>query len=198
MAGDSAIAGMIIDIDDPGGGGIRLVEELTAESRRARTAVVVVTRQTGRTFVQAMIQRGIAGYLLKPLTSASGLARLAHTLVRLAEHHKERRHIRVRPDPDELARVSFRLPGAKMLLSGKVLDISLGGMAAELLGPSAADRLAPGMRIPSMRIALSPREIVASGIVVSARGRTVAVRWDNLPAPERGALGRYIYKRMAA
>ena len=87
----------------------------------------------------------------------------------------------MRPDPGEMVRVSFRIPGGSALVTGLVVDISLGGMAVELLNPPPGGPPGPGARIPAMSIALPGRELTPPGTVVTAQGRTAgaALRVDN-------------------
>ena len=79
-----------------------------------------------------------------------------------------------------------------------MLDISLGGMAIELLNPPSGGPPAPGVKIPQLLIALTGHELSPSGAVVTAQGRTVAVRFDSLESADRTALERYLFKRISA
>jgi c-di-GMP-binding flagellar brake protein YcgR len=97
-----------------------------------------------------------------------------------------------------MVRVSFRLPGGAALLSGLVVDISLGGMAVELLNPPAGGAPGTGVRIPRLSISLTGRVLSPAGTVVTSQGRTVAVRFDSLGDEDRIALERYIYRRISA
>ncbi len=72
-------------------------------------SVIVHTMQTSKDVVMRMVELGVAGYLLKPFDPDSAKAKLAAIFSKLATHNSQRRHIRIRPSPDELARVSFRI-----------------------------------------------------------------------------------------
>ncbi len=166
IASGQEIQGAIVDLDDGRAEGSQLLAELKADERTRGTPVIVHTMQASKEFVLKMMEAGIAGYLLKPFNEASARTRLAGIIDRLADHNSQRRHIRVKPDPEELIRVHFRLPGFPALYSGKVLDISMGGMATELLNPPATEMLFPGVLIPKLQFSLGPRELSPSASVV--------------------------------
>jgi CheY-like chemotaxis protein len=198
LRADSSIQGAIVDVDDRAVEGVRLVEEIKADEGTRGISVIVHTSQPNKTFVVRLIETGAAGFLLGTFTPQTGPDRLDRALARLAGHDRQRRHIRVRPDPGEMVRVSFRLPGGTSLLSGLVVDISLGGMAIELLNPPSDGAPGAGVHIPRLSISLTGRELSPAGTVVTSQGRTVAVRFDTLIDADRTALERYIYRRISA
>jgi len=198
LRADAAIQGAIVDVDDGAVEGARLVEEIKADDATRGISVIVHTAQTGRAFVVRMIELGAAGFLLGAFNPQTGPERLDRALARLSGHDRQRRHIRVRPDPGEMVRVSFRLTGGSALLSGLVVDISLGGMAIELLNPPPGGPPGAGVRIPQLSIPLAGRELAPAGTVVTSQGRTVAVRFDALGNEDRTALERYIFRRISA
>lgn len=198
LRADSAIQGAIVDVDDRSVEGMRLVEEIKADEGFRGISVIVHTAQASREFALRMIEIGVAGFLLGAFTSRTGPERLDRALARLSGHDRQRRHIRVQPDPGEMVRVSFRVPGGSSLLAGLIVDISLGGMAVELLNPPPGGPPAAGVRIPRFSISLTGHELTPPGTVVTSQGRTVAVRFDALGDEDRTALERYIFKRISA
>jgi len=198
LRADASIQGAIVDVDDRAVEGARLVEEIKADEASRGISVIVHTAQANRAFVMRMIEAGAAGFLLGAFTPQTGPDRLDRALARLSGHDRQRRHIRIRPDPGELVRVSFRSPGGTALLAGLVVDISLGGMAIELLNPPTGGPPGTGVRIPLLSVTLTGREITPAGTVVTSQGRTVAVRFETLSDDDRSALERYIFKRISA
>lgn len=198
LKADPSIEGAIVDADGPAVEGVRFVEEIKADESFRSLTIIVHTAQTNRAFVLKLIETGAAGFLLGAFTPAGGPARLDRALATLSGHDRQRRHVRVRPDPDEMVRVSFRIPGGKALVTGRVVDISLGGMAVELLKPPPEGSPCPGTHLPSLSITLPGRELAPSGTVVTAQGRTVAFRFDSTEASDRTALERYIFRRISA
>ncbi len=188
----------IIDIDNRDVEGSALVEELRGSEKTRGIAVIVHTVQSGKDFVMTMIESGVAGYLLKPYDPARARDKLGTILSKLATHDGQRKHFRVRPDPDDLARAHFRLTPGAPLYSGRIVDVSLGGMAMELLTPPAEGLLQPGTRIPRLEFALGGRELAPQAAVVLLKARVLALRFEPMAPADTKSLERYIFKKISS
>ena len=194
----NGIEGAIIDIDNKDVEGIRLIEDLKAAENTRRIAVIVHTIQSRKEFVRKMVEVGVAGYLLKPFSPDATKAKLEDILSKLSTHNASRRHIRVSPDPDELARVSFRISGIKQLMSGRIVDVSLGGMAIDLFKPPAENIFTRGIPVARLDFALDGKALAPSAGVVVYKPRVLAVRFEAMNATDRQSLERYIFKRISS
>jgi two-component system chemotaxis response regulator CheY len=192
------VEGVIVDIDNKDVEGIQLVAELKEGEQTRRISVIVHTIQTSKEAVMRMVDLGVAGYLLKPFTPEAAKSKLAAIFSKLATHDSQRKHIRVKPDPQELARVSFRVPPSSQLVAGRVVDISLGGMAAELFNLPPTLSLAAGMTLTGMEISLSGKELNPSTSVVLYKLKVLAVRFEILTPTDKKALERYIFKSISS
>lgn len=198
LRGAADIEAVIVDIDNRDVEGPALVEELRRDEKTRGLAVIVHTVQSGKDFVMTMIESGVAGYLLKPYDTARARDKLSAILAKLATHNGQRRHFRVRPDPDDLARAHFRLAPGAPLFSGRILDVSLGGMAMELLTPPAEGLLQPGTRIPRLEFVLGGRGLAPQAAVVLARARVLALRFESMAPADTKSLERYIFRKISS
>jgi two-component system chemotaxis response regulator CheY len=192
------VDGAIIDIDNSAVEGIQLMKEMREDKRTRGLAIIVHTVQSSKAFVMKMIEVGVAGYLLKPFSQETVRPKLASILGKLATHNSQRKHIRIKPDPNELTRVHFRIAQHPQLVSGRIIDISLGGIAVELFTPSAEELLAPGTPVGKLEFVLGGRELSPSANVVLLKSRVLALRFDRMSAPDTQALERYIFKRISS
>jgi DNA-binding response OmpR family regulator len=192
------IDGAIVDIDNKDVDGIQLITDLKASETTRGIAVIVHTIQTSKDFVLRMVDLGVAGYLLKPFVPDTAKAKLAGIFSKLATHNSQRRHIRIKPSPDELARVSFRLGRSTQLTSGRIVDISLGGMAAELFNPPEDEAISQGTPVSRMEIALAGKVLAPSASVVIYKSKVLAVRFEILNPTDKKALERYIFKSISS
>jgi two-component system OmpR family response regulator len=181
-----ALDGAIIDIDSQEAEGSELVNDLKGSPQTRSIKIIVHTIQSNKEFVVRLVELGVLGYLLKPYDETEIFPKLKKILAKLESHDSQRRHIRVQPDPEELLRVHFRLPGHKSLVSGKILDISVGGMALELINPPPPAQLRQGRRIDEIRFALILR-----------KATFLALRFEKLKDDEKAHLARYIFKRIS-
>ncbi len=191
------ITGLIVDIDNKDVEGIKLIEYLRGNNRMKDIKIIVHTIQSNKDFVIKMIELGVAGYLLKPFAEEQAYRKLENILNKLSNHHKDRKHIRVKPEADELLRLHFKLPGHEKLLSGKILDISMGGVAAELFNPPENKILTPGTSIPAINFVLSTRQLSPSGDIVLQKGNFIAIKFKNMGSKDKNNLARFIFKRIS-
>jgi CheY-like chemotaxis protein len=192
------ISGAIIDIDTQDVDGSDLIAEMKDKEETRNIPIIVHTVQASKEFVVKMIETGVAGYLLKPFREDTAHAKLAGILDKLQDHNVQRRHIRVKPGPDDVIRVHFRLPSISQLISGKIVDISLGGIAMELFNPPDGKAFPVGGRIGKLQFALGPRELSPSALIVMFKGNLLAVRFETLNPQDKTILQRYIFKRISS
>jgi two-component system, chemotaxis family, chemotaxis protein CheY len=192
------VEGAIIDIDNKEVEGMQLATELKANERTRGIALIVHTVQSSKDLVMRMIDMGVAGYLLKPYNPETAKVKLAAIFSKLATHNSQRKHIRVKPDPDEMTRVSFRLAPRSPLISGRIVDISLGGIAIELFNPPLAEALAAGAVIQRLEFALGGKELAPSGSVVLYKSKVLALRFDMMSPADKKVLERYIFKSISS
>jgi DNA-binding response OmpR family regulator len=198
LQSEERIDGAIVDIDNKDVDGIELVRELKESEATRRMSVIVHTIQSSKDFVLQMVELGVAGYLLKPFSQDTAKAKLAVIFSKLATHDSQRKHIRVKPDPGELARVSFRLSQPSRLVSGRIIDISLGGIAVELFNPPPLELLPTGTPVARLELALAGKELAPSGSVVLYKSKVLALRFENIEAADKKALERYIFKSISS
>jgi DNA-binding response OmpR family regulator len=195
---NEAIGGAIVDIDNKTVDGMRLIRELKSADKTKGMSIIVHTVQSSKELVMDMVDLGVAGYLLKPFKADQSKAKLAAIFSKLSTHNSQRRHIRVKPDPDELVRVSFRLAADSKLVSGRIVDISLGGMAVELFNPPTDESFTAGTVLADMRFALTGKELAPVASVVMYKSKVLAVRFDALETPDKQGLERYIFKSISS
>lgn len=191
------IGAAVVDTDTPGIGGMELVNRLRRDPKTQHIRVVVHSQQSGREFILQLAELGAAGYLPRGSTPQIMQERLKQALSRSEEHESERQHLRVRPDPNDLLRIHFRLSGHKGIVSGRIVDVSMGGIGVDLFNPPPAIRMQPGRAIPTLEFTLGSRNISTPGVLVAFRGKFCAIRFDNMSSAVKDLLARYIYRQTA-
>jgi DNA-binding response OmpR family regulator len=197
LAADPEITGAIIDIDSREIEGVALIQHLRESETTRGLRIIVHTVQSSKDLVVKMMEYGVVGYLLKPYKEKAAFAKLTKVLARSATHNTQRKHIRVRPDPEELLRLHFKLLDHAQMISGKVVDISVGGVAVELFNPPPAGVLESGTQVPAIEFTLMRQAFKPPGKVVLFKENLLALRFDYLTAPEKSALSKYVFKRLA-
>jgi two-component system chemotaxis response regulator CheY len=103
----------IVDLDSKEVQGEALLSDLREACQPGRLQVIVQSVQSNRDLVVRVMEYGVAGYLVKPYQDKELYEKLKKVLERCQVPNERRRHIRVRPDPDELLRLHFKLPQAR-------------------------------------------------------------------------------------
>jgi CheY-like chemotaxis protein len=187
----------IVDLDSKEVQGEALLGDLREACQPGRLQVIVQSVLSNRELVVRVMEYGVAGYLVKPYQDKELYEKLKKVLERCQVPNERRRHIRVRPDPDELLRLHFKLPAKPGMISGKIIDISVGGVAIELLNPPEPGLLKPGVQIPALRFTLDRRQFAPPGKIVLFREKLLALHFDYLTIAEKTSLARYVFKRIA-
>lgn len=198
IAGDTALAGAIVDTDQDDSDGMELIRLLRDDPRHATTPVIAHSSATSRSFVGSMARFGNVRYLSKPYHEEMTRRRLSAIFSGIGQSFREKReHIRVRPDPEELLRASVRLQDHDRMFGVRILDLSLGGAAIELLTPASLDEFTSGQRVADFATVLSGRDFHATGTILKRQERLLVVRFNELSDQDTVALSRYIFSRMS-
>jgi CheY-like chemotaxis protein len=198
LQNNKEIGGVVVDLDSKEVDGANLIAELRAQEGTQHLSMIVHTVQSSKELVDRMMEFGVIGYLLKPYVEKEIYPKLKKVLARGESHNSQRKHIRVRPDPDELLRLHFKLPGQPSMISGKVVDISGGGVAVELFNPPAPTVLSPETVIPSIQFTLNRKAFAPPGKVILFKEQLLALRFDYLSTAEKSALSKYVFKRLTS
>jgi c-di-GMP-binding flagellar brake protein YcgR len=83
-------------------------------------------------------------------------------------------------------------------VSGRIVDISLGGLAVELFNPPAPEELPPGTPIARLEFSVSGKELKPSASVVVYKSKILALRFENIFSADKSALERYIFKSISS
>ena len=188
----------VLDVDDKEAGGMVLLKELRSQQQHRHVKTVAYSYQSDRAFIEQMVELGVSCYLLKPFDQYKAKIKLQNLIKGMNQGISEKRqHIRVSPDPNELLRLHFRVSGFANLISGKVRNISMGGIAVELLTPVPQSVIHSGVTIPSINFSLSNKPLTPATQVVLVKEKFVAMRFESLSSEERSLIARYIYRRMS-
>ena len=98
---------------------------------------------------------------------------------------------------DDLARVNFRIPGYEHLISGRVQDLSAGGLAAIVHKPPTDRYLRAGVRLPRLQIIIAGHQFTPGATVTDRKNDVVALRFEAMSQRDRGGLARFIFEKLS-
>ena len=185
--------GMIVDLDDTApADGMRIIKEIRANESTRSITVIAFTSASDRGRMLELAEYGVAGFLRKPYDERAIHDTLPQLLKRLDRQNPNRKHFRIRPDPDDLLRIHFRLPAYPHLIAGQIVDISLGGVAMKMHRAPPANVLAAGTSISAIKFALASKRFSPGGVAVGRRDPLLAIRFTSFILKEKINLARYI------
>ncbi|MBN2531536.1 MAG: response regulator [Spirochaetales bacterium] len=188
----------IIDIDNKSTEGVRFIQEIRQDEHYKDLKIIVHTIQKINQIQSKMAQFGVLGLLSKPFEPAKTSNQIKQILSKIYFPGAEKRHhIRIRPDPDDLIRVHFKLKLYPALVYGKILDISITSMAIELLKSPPRAFLKEGTYIPRLLFSLDYKQISASGIIKLERGKIIIINFHQLVSRAKNTIAGYIFKRIS-
>ncbi len=197
LQSDPEIGAAILDIDNKELEGFELLKHIREKPETKHIKIVVQTFQSNREFVVQLAELGVHGYLLRPYDKEQATKRLKSVVVAPEAGQKDmRQHIRVAPDPDELLRLHFKMPGNTSSITGKIRNISMGGVAVEILNLPENASLEPGDHISRLNFSLGSTALSPSGAVVIFKEKLLALHFGPFSEEEKNALARYIYRRL--
>lgn len=188
----------IVDIDNKSTEGIRFIKEIRQDNQYKDLKIIVHTIQKLKHIQSKMTQLGVLGSLFKPFEQTKTSFQLKRILSKVYFPDTEKRHhIRVRPDPDDLVRVHFKLKQYPHLIYAKILDISIAGMAVELLKSPPKAFLKEGTYIPRLIFSLHYTQLNASGIIKLERGTLLVITFHHIGTRTKNTIARYIFKQIS-
>jgi CheY-like chemotaxis protein len=188
----------IIDIDNTATEGLPFIRGIRQKERFKHMKIIVHTAQKIQKIQKILIPLNVLSSITKPFDKRKTFYQLKKILNGIYFTGTEkRRHIRIKPEPDELARVQFIIKFYPHLIFGKILDVSIGGMAVELLKSPPRAYIKKGMQVPQILFSLDYKQVTASGKIQLQRGKIIIIHFNPLSMKAKTIIARYIFKRIS-
>lgn len=176
---------------------VQIIKLLRSDQRFQNIKLIVHINSPSKQFIVDMIKAGVAGYLLKPFNERDLLARFQKILVQANIEMKERRHVRVKPDPKDNIIVTFRSPSTHKMISGKVIDISAGGVAFSLFGTVSDEDLQVKQFINNFQIQIERTRAATPALIIAKKDKVCAVQYYKIQEFDLNIICKYVYDRLA-
>ena len=190
LSKDPDIKLVFIDIDAPNYQGIDTVRKIKLSFNQV--PIVVYTSKNDIGTVRALHKLNVFNIINKSFRFDDSVKTLLESLQTVLEGFAERRKfIRVRPPEYQYNKVTMQIPGIATRYTGKVKDISLGGIAITLDTDVLPALLFKGKDV-ELEIKLGFLDVVVQATVVARRGRDVAMFFRNLKPSVKKQISEYI------
>jgi response regulator RpfG family c-di-GMP phosphodiesterase len=187
---------IFIDMDYPDNSSMELLKTLHRNMDSSSLFTIAYSFNTKPAFIKELQQFNLAAFFKKPLLRDSVKSRLAQLFEKFKDHFPGRKHVRIMPLADELMRISFTLPGGKRL-SARVLDLSLGGLAAEFYSRITLPDLKAGSLMEHIVFDANHREIDVDAKIIKIENKFLAVKFTHFYHGSYMYLMKYIASKMS-
>lgn len=147
-------------------------------------------------FEKKIKEYNIIGFIPMPFQKKQIDEKLSSILKKFKNHFPTRMHIRIKPNDDELMRLSIKLRNQKRF-SAKVIDVSLGGVAALLYSNYDSPELNKGSLIEHITFQVFNKEIDADAKIIKKQNTFIAFKFTHFYNNSNKDLAKYIMKKMS-
>jgi response regulator RpfG family c-di-GMP phosphodiesterase len=187
---------LLIDLDFADKRSFKLLEKLHSDESYSSLYILTTSFTTSQKFIKELQKYNIIGFISKPITKEIIETKIDLIMNKFKDHFSKRKHVRVKPADNELMRLSIKLKNNKHL-SAKVLDVSLGGIAALLYTKCDDKELDPGKLIEHIVFEASNKEIDVDAVVVNKKENFIAFKFSHFYNNTNKDLTRYIMKKLS-
>ena len=176
---------------------------VTGKYESNRLLRIVISANTNEDFILEVLNEGVLSFIPAKLTTQELVDRIAKAIRSTIQLGKERRkHVRVQPHPKDNLRFNMTIPNTEHSLTGKILNISLGGALMEIAEKHLTQDnkitryLSVGDLLVNVQLGLNDRLILTDCRIVIVRGDLVGVKFLNPRGSFMNSLAKYIHQRL--
>lgn len=189
---------IIIDFDFGDDIGFKLADFLKENEKYNSIYLIGTSFNSQEKFIKDLQQKyNLIYYFLKPIEEELFKEKIEKLIIKFKEHFPQRKHIRVTPPEDEIVRVNFKLRTIPKRISGKVVDLSLGGLAIELYNFDNEQEIKEGKLIEHIIFELDNKEVDVDAKIVKQMENFIAVSFTHFYKNSYDILYKYIMKQLS-
>ena len=172
----------------------QIIATIKNDTDIAKTNIICHVKSPSRALIQELISLGVCGFITKPFHSKFFITKFNQIINQInPEVEQKRKHIRVVPKEELL--VTYRVPPDYRLVSGKIINISMGGLLLDSCN-SKKSLFNIGQIINSAKVKLPKKSFEVVATVVAKKKQFITLKFIQFTALERVILSDYIYNNL--
>ncbi len=187
---------LFLDLDFSDNKSFELLKTIKEDSSLSGLFILTTSLDASPVIIKKLQIYSVISFLIKPLSQDVVANKINLLLEKFRDHFPARKHVRITPDVDELLRVNFRLKDKKRL-SGKIIDISLGGMAFELYSAYQSTELTKGSLLEHLLFEVHNKQVDSDAKIVNISNTLLAVNFTHFYEKSYEYLVKYIMKKVS-
>ena len=123
---------IVIDFDFGDENGFNLANFIKENEKYKSIYIIGTSFNAKESFIKELQKYNLVYFFIKPIQEDIFQEKIEKLILKFKEHLPQRKHIRIKPSEEDIIRVNFKLKKTTKRISGKVIDLSLGGLGIEL------------------------------------------------------------------
>lgn len=157
---------------------------------------IILSNITDEYNIRRLMEMGINSFISKKNQTNIILNKLETEIKKLSANTLElRKHVRVNPDPSENPSVVFYANEDK--ISGKIVNISMGGVLVKTDEPYQLIAISKLQKIPRMQLTLKNKKVILDAVVIIKKKDLLAMKFSNINEVYKDTLSKYIFNKIS-
>jgi response regulator RpfG family c-di-GMP phosphodiesterase len=187
---------LFLDFDFANNASFILLDSIKKNEKYSKMFVIGTSINSNANFIKQIQKYFLISFMVKPLTPEILKDKFQNIIYKFKNHFPERQHVRVEPAEDELMRISFQLKDQKFL-SAKVVNVSLGGVAAEFFTEINSRDMQPGFLIEHLNFMAGNKEIDVDCKIINNSRKFISFKFTHFYKNSYENLLTYIMKKLS-
>jgi len=187
---------LFLDLDFANNSSFELLNILKTDEKFTSLFIIVSSFNVKEVFLKKLQEYNIISFIPKPFFNDQIESKINSIINKVKGHFLRRKHIRIIPENDEFMRASFKLKNNKSL-SGKVINLSLGGFALMLYINYNTEELGHGKLLEHINFTAENREIDVDAKVINKKDKLIAFQFTHFYNDSYKNLSKYIINKIS-
>ncbi|MDH5681556.1 MAG: PilZ domain-containing protein [Spirochaetota bacterium] len=159
--------------------------------------IIVLSSKNDKEFIQTLLFLVVRGLIPANLTPDDIFGRLLKLVQGSETQNEKREYQRVSPTPADNLSMNLPIPNTDTILSGEVINISIGGVALQLANTGESKWMSDGMLIERTQMRINGKIGITGIKVVAIKGQVIGCRFYRPTDYFLSLLGRYLLDRLS-
>jgi len=156
--------------------------------------IAILTSNADRDQVIYAAKIGTMGYFLKPIKEEVFVEKIQKIIASFKKQHIARQFVRVRPADEDITELRFRDPRKGNLITGTLVDVSIGGLGFLQNTEKIEHKLSPNDKL-KISLKINNYSLLLPCEVMSSDEMRCNVKFNNISKMYQEILSNYIYQR---
>ncbi len=160
--------------------------------------LIILSDKSDRNFLQTLLLLNVTGLIPASISNEDVFIRLSEIIKRFnIKQNENREHQRVIPRKTDEITINLSIPNSSTILSGVVINISIGGVALQLKNTGEVKWLSSGLFVESAQVRLNGKIGMTGLKIVMVKNIVAGARFIRPTDYFLNLLGRYLLDRLS-